>query len=228
MAAELQFLRKIGLFRDLADDELGQIGALMIERRYARGEMVFAEDQTGQSMYLVKEGRVKVSRWLPSGRELILAFHPTGDYFGEMALIDGMTVPATVTAVDASTILSLDRGQFLGLLRERSFAMALLRTLCARCREAWQQIEVLTHHNAEARIRMALHQLCERSGKPTSEGMRIDERLTHRELASIAGVSRETATRVLGSLVEQGLLRMDSQRMVVARPDALLETTLFD
>jgi CRP/FNR family transcriptional regulator len=179
-------------------------------------------------MYLVKEGRVKVSRWLPSGREVILAFHPAGDYFGEMALIDGQTVPATVTAVDASTILSLDRGQFLGLLRERSFAMALLRTLCARCRDAWQQIEVLTHHNAEARIRMALHKLCERKGKPTSSGVRLDDRLTHRELASIAGVSRETATRVLGQLVEQGLLRTESQRMVIPRPDALLETGLFE
>ena len=105
---------------------------------------------------------------------------------------------------------------------------AIKASRCARCREAWQQIEVLTHHNAEARIRMALYQLCERKGKPTTDGVRLDDRLTHRELASIAGVSRETATRVLGSLVEQGLLRIDSQRLVVSRPDALLETTLFD
>jgi CRP/FNR family transcriptional regulator len=228
MSAELQFLRKIALFRDLADHELAKIGELLIERRYARGEMIFAEDQTGNSMYVVKEGRVKVSRWLPSGREVILAFHPEGDYFGEMALLDGQTIPATVTAVEASTILSLDRAQFLGLLRERSFAMALLRTLCGRCRDAWHQIEVLTHHNAEARIRMALHQLCRRKGKPTTEGVRLDDRLTHRELASMAGVTRETATRVLGHLIEQGLLHVDRQRIVVGRPDALLETRVFD
>jgi CRP/FNR family cyclic AMP-dependent transcriptional regulator len=221
MGVDAAFLRPIPLFRDLGE-------ALLVERHFTRGQVIFAEEHTGYSMYVVKDGRVKVSRWLPNGREVILAFHPAGDYFGEMALIDGQTLPATVTAVTDCAIVSLDRAQFLGLLRERSFTMALLRTLCARCREAWQQIELLTHHHAEARIRMALYQLCLRRGSATAAGVRIDIPLTHRELASIAGVSRETATRVLGTLVDQRVLTVNEAHFLVARPEDLLASQLLE
>jgi CRP/FNR family transcriptional regulator len=228
LSIELQFLREVDLFRELGDAELREVARQFSERRYDRGQVVFSDDDTGRFMYVVKEGRVKVSRWLPSGREIILAFHPAGDWFGEMALIDGQTVPATITAVVPTTIFSLSRGRFFDLLAQRSFVLALLRALTGRCRDAWQQIEVLTHHQAEARIRMALHQLCARKGVATPEGVRIDMPLTHRELASIAGVSRETATRVLGHLADARLVRVQGRRFVVSEPERLIEATLLE
>jgi CRP/FNR family transcriptional regulator len=229
MGVHLDFLRQVPLFRDLSDADLTKVASLAVERRYQRGQVIFAEDDVGQSMYVVKEGQVKVSRWLPSGREVILAFHPPGDYFGEMALLDGQTLPATVTAVTATTIILLGRAQFLGLVQQPPFAMALLRTLCARCRDSWQQVESLTHHHAEARIRMALHQLCVRKGVRTSEGVRIDIALTHRELGGIAGVSRETVTRVLGQLADAKLLRVEDHRLLVlVEPESLLDSSSFE
>lgn len=229
MGIHLDFLRQVPLFLDLSDADLAKVASLAVECRYQRGQVVFSEDDVGQSMYVVKEGQVKVSRWLPSGRELILAFHPVGDYFGEMALLDGQTLPATVTAVVPTTIVVFGRTQFLGLVQQPPFAMALLRTLCARCRDAWQQVETLTHYHAEARIRMALHQLCARKGTRTSEGVRIEVALTHRELGGIAGVSRETVTRVLGQLVEEKLLRIEDHRLVVLiEPEQLLDGSSFD
>ena len=95
-------------------------------------------------MYIVKDGRVKVSRLLPNGKERILAFRETGEYFGEMSLLDGGTSAATVTA----TILFTTQRDFQKLLSNASINTALLRMLCTRCREAWSQIEVLTFHNA--------------------------------------------------------------------------------
>ncbi len=156
MGVHLEFLRQVLLFRDFTDADLAAVASLAIESRYERGQVVFSEDDVGQSMYVVKEGQVKVSRWLPSGRELILAFHPPGDYFGEMALLDGQTLPATVTAIAPTTIILFGRAQFLELVQRPAVAMALLRTLCGRCRDAWRQVETLTHYHAEARIRMAL------------------------------------------------------------------------
>ena len=229
MGVDLEFLRRVPLFRDLDADALGAVARACIERRYDRGQVIFAEEETGQTMYLVVSGRVKVSRWLASGREVILAFHPAGDYFGEMALIDGETEPATVTAVASSAILSLDRARFLALLQRPPFALALLRELCKRCRDAWKQVELLTHEAAESRVRMVLHQLCEQSGVATPTGTRIDVPITHRELASIAGVSRETVTRVLGLLVEQKVVHVgDGRRLVVPEPERLIEAPCFD
>lgn len=228
MRVDLEFLRRVPLFRDLPPAELEAVGRMCIERSCDRGQVIFAEEETGQTMYVVKEGRVKVSRWLPNGREVILAFHPAGDYFGEMALIDGKTVPATVTAVVPSTILSIGRQGFAELLRQPTFTQVLLRTLAMRCREAWKQIALLTHHQAEARIRSALHQLCQSEGTPTPEGVCVDFPLTHRELASIAGVSRETATRVIRNLIEAKLLEVHGRRFLVADPEALLDSPLLE
>jgi CRP/FNR family transcriptional regulator, cyclic AMP receptor protein len=228
MGVDVEFLRRVSLFRDLSDAEILSLSRMFSERSYDRGQVVFTEEDTGRTMYVVHEGRVKVSRWLASGREVILAFHPAADYFGEMALIDGQTTPATVTAVVPTTILTLGRSHFAELLRQPSFATALLRALCARCRDAWQQIEVLSHQNAEARIRIALHQLCLRKGTRTPEGVRIEVPLTHRELASLAGVSRETATRVLGLLAEAKLVRVEGRRFLVTEPERLIETTLLE
>ena len=228
MAIDREFLRSVTLFRDLGPRELEAAAAAFHERRFAKGQVIFTEDDTGQYMYVVQSGRVKVSRWLPSGREVILAFHPAGDWFGEMALLDGQTVPATVTAVVPTTILSLHCSRFVELMTQPPFSLALLRTLCARFRDAWRQIEVLTHHHAEARIRMALHQMCGNKGVPTPAGVRIEVPLTHRELASVAGVSRETVTRVLGQLGERGLVHMDGRLIVVPDPASLLDAEIFE
>lgn len=228
MAIDRDFLRSVHLFRDLGPAALETVADAFHERSFARGQVIFTEEDTGHYMYVVRTGRVKVSRWLPNGREVILAFHPAGDSFGEMSLLDGQTVPATVTAVVATTILSLHRGRFIELLAQPAFSLALLRTLCVRFRDAWRQIEVLTHHHAEARIRMALHQMCGNKGLATPAGVRIEVPLTHRELASIAGVSRETVTRVLGTLGERGLVRMDGRLILVPDPALLLDDEVFE
>jgi len=150
---QYSFLREVALFEQLSDEELAEVAGMFRERTYRKNDIVFFEEDTGNYMYIVKEGRVKVSRLLPNGKEMILAFRETGEYFGEMSLLDGGTSAATVTAVIPSTILFTTQRDFQKLLSNASINTALLRMLCSRCREAWSQIEVLTFHNADARIR---------------------------------------------------------------------------
>ena len=222
------FLKKIPMFSELPDEDLESIAALFRERRYRKNDIIFMEEDTGQYMYLVKEGRVKVTRLLPNGKEMILAFHETGEYFGEMALIDGGTTPASVTAVLPTTIFVMGAKEFSNLLEHPKTNRVILKTLCNRCRDAWAQIEVLTFHNADARVRMAFHQLVKKRGVETDNGYMIPMKLTHKELSDIVGISRETATRVLSHLQEQNLIRVETRRFVVLEPDRLIEDLLFD
>ena len=120
-------------------------------------------------------------------------------------------------------VLTLDRAGFRDLLRRHSFAMALLRELCSRFRESWKQVEAPTYLSADARIRMALRQLCARYGVETPDATRIGVPLPHRDLASIAGVSRETVTRVLGNLLEANLVETVERRFVLRDPEALTD-----
>ena len=225
MAVELAFLRKVPLFSELEDEELGEIGACFHERSYPKNSVIFLEDETGDYMYVVRQGRVKVVRQLPTGKETILAFHDAGEFFGEMSLLDGGTTPASVIAVAPTTILSLSRRDFRAHLSNPKVNEALLRMLCQRCREAWAQVELLTLHHAEARIRSLVHQLCVNKGERSDEGVRIESKLTHRELADMAGITRESASRAVSRLQKLGLLRMESGSLVVLQPDQLLDFT---
>jgi CRP/FNR family transcriptional regulator len=228
MGVELAFLRKVPLFAELGDEELGEIAAHFHERSYPKNSVIFLEDETGDYMYVVRKGRVKVVRQLPSGKETILAFHDAGEFFGEMSLLDGGTTPASVIAVAPTTILSLSRRDFRNLLTIPAVNEALLRMLCQRCREAWSQVELLTLHHAEARIRLLLHHLSASKGEGGPGGVRLSARLTHRELADMAGITRESASRAVSRLQKLGLLRVEEGLLEVPDPAALLAFELED
>ncbi len=224
----IDFLRKVELFDGLDEEDLAQVTRLLRERNYKKNDIIFFEEDTGQYMYFVREGRVKVSRLLPNGKEMILAFHETGEYFGEMALIDGGTSPASVTAVGPTTIYILSGKDFAALLKRPETNGVILRTLCQRCREAWSQIEVLTFHNADARIRMAFYNLVQKRGVRKDSGVEIPMKLTHKEISDIVGISRETATRVLNHLQDQNLIKVETRRYIILDPDRLLDELLYE
>ena len=219
----LEFLAEIPLFADLSPDELAHLTTLFEEKRYKRGAILFLEEDTGNYMYVVKSGRVKVSRVLTSGKEMILTFHDAGDYFGELSLIDGGTAPATVTAVVATAILVINQHRFAWMIQNPKIKEALLRNLCGRLREAWAQVEVLGFHNASARVGTMLYNLCQSKGITTSDGTMISLRLTHKQIADLIGISRGTVTRVLNQLQADGLIRVRARRFVVGDPEELLE-----
>ena len=173
MKEKTNFLKQVVIFTDLSDSEMNSAAEMFKEHRYKRSEIIFVEEDTGNYMYVIKEGRVKVSRILPNGKETILTFHQAGEYFGEMSLIDGETAPATVTAVVATTIFFITRHDFSILLEIPQVHRALLQMLCKRCREAWAQVSVLAFHHADARIRAALYHLCQKRGVETDRGTRI-------------------------------------------------------
>ena len=227
MALTSEFLRTVSLFSNLDEVELRKVLGVFKEQDFKKGDIILMEEDTGKYMYIVLEGRVKVSRVLPSGKEMILAFHEEGDYFGEMALIDGGTTPATVTAMRPTGIAFVGKKEFTEvLLRHPQINFAMLTMLCTRCRDAWTQIEVLNFNNADARIRTALFHLCQRNGEKTAEGIRINLHLTHKEIADMTGISRETATRVLNNLEHQNILRVESKHYIIKDADMLMMTPM--
>ncbi len=228
MKAESSFFRTVALFENLSEEELAEVACLFRQREYKKNDIIFFEEDTGDYMYIIREGRVKVSRLLPNGKEMILAFRERGEFFGEMSLIDGGTTPATVTAVVNSTIVFITQRDFQKLLVNPKINSSLLRMLCQRCREAWGQIEILTFHNADARIRTALYHLSQTRGEVTSRGTRIGLRLTHKELADMTGISRETATRVLSALQSTGCISVESKQFLISDPENLMDALLFE
>jgi CRP/FNR family cyclic AMP-dependent transcriptional regulator len=219
---KIDLIRKVPLFSTLTDSEFSQLAHIFVMRAYRKGQIIFLEEETGNYMYLVLAGKVKVSKAGVGGKETILAIHRTGDFFGEMSLLDGKTAPATVSAMEDAKIISVSGSDFHKyLLHNEKVMLQIINVLCARLRQVWQT-QSLSSSTADARIRMGIYQLAKRHGIRDAHGTIIDLKITHQELAEMVGTSRETVTRVLARLKDRGILEIDQRRMTLLDSDALL------
>src|SRR3990172_3935340 len=129
-------LRAIPLFSDVSDADLELIASHLIERRYARNTTIVEEGLPGDYMYVIREGRVKVTKLSEEGREKILQMLGEGAFFGEMALLDHAPRSATVKTLSPVRLLALSRSDFLSVLRRSpDLAMAVIQELTRRLRE---------------------------------------------------------------------------------------------
>ncbi len=220
MKADL--IRQVPLFSTLTDDEFNQLAHIFVARSYHKNQIIFLEEETGNYMYLVLSGKVKVSKSGTGGKETILAIHRAGDFFGEMSLLDGKTAPATVSAMEDSKIISVSGADFHKyLLHNEKVMLQIINVLCARLRQVWQT-QSLSSSTADARIRMGIYQLAKRHGIRDAHGTIIDLKITHQELAEMVGTSRETVTRTLARLKEQGIIEIEQRRITLLDPQALV------
>jgi CRP/FNR family transcriptional regulator len=218
-ANSIELLREMPLFRSLTEDEFAEVGSRTAVREFKRNAVVLHEDDTNEFMYMVLRGRIKVTRSTEDGKEMILALRGAGEFFGEMTLIDGKTTPATVTAIEDSLIALISRTDFTTLiLTQEKFLNELLLIFCSRLRDSWKKIEMLNLNNAAQRIRMLLLMLSEESGKKTPEGVTIDVKLTHQNIADMTGLTRETVSRVLEDWMRENTIAIGENRRIRLDP----------
>ena len=113
---KIELLQTVPLFSDLSMISLKKISEKMVTRSHPKGKMVVIEESLGRTFFLIKTGAVKVTRMNEDGREVILAMLGEGDFFGEMALLDGEGRSANVVTIEEAILLSLQRGDFLYIL----------------------------------------------------------------------------------------------------------------
>ncbi len=202
---KIKFLRSLQLFSALTEEDLEYIRGKLIVKKFKKNEVILYEEDTNEYMYLIISGKVKVTRSTEEGKEIILAVHQTGDFFGEMSLIDGKTVPATVVSMENSQIMIISKNNFFSMLfKNKKMLEMLLQILCFRLRESWDKINVLNFNHASQRIKMQFFLLADRYGKKMKEGTTLDIKLTHQDIANMTGISRETVTRVIDKFQKDG------------------------
>ncbi len=223
-----ELLRQIEIFSPLTDEELEQVIHMFTIRSFKKNEIILYEEDTNEYMYAILTGRVKVFKTTPDGKEIILAVHGTGEFFGEISLIDGNTEPATVMAMEDSVISLISRKNFYTLmLKNEKIVQNLLLIMCQRFRDAWKKIQVLNFNNASQRIKILFMTLSEQHGRRVEDGIMLDLKLTHQEIADMAGLSRETVTRVLDRWREEGLIKIIRRKHIKLLPEFLKMDSLF-
>jgi len=214
----LESLRNIGLFASVKGENLASVASLLIERRFPKHKTIVEEGLPGDYMYIIREGRVSVSKLSDDGREKILEFLEAGDFFGEMSLLDNSPRSASVRALVEVRVLALSRSDFLTVLsRSPDLAMAVIQELTRRLRQVDEQASSLSFQRVKERTKGLLVRLAkDETGR---EGRLATPVLTHQQIADMIGTSRETVTRALKGLKEQGWLEQEGKRYLVSPED---------
>ena len=216
----VEILKQVPLFSSLQEDELQAIFKFSTTRRCPKETMILLEDEDGDTLFIILQGKVKVSNFSESGKEVIFSILSEGDFFGEMSLLDGKPRSASVTAIEDSELRLIRRSDFLSVLEKHPrIAFKLLEELTSRLRKADQRIESLAILDVTGRIAGILLQLAEERGVSSDEGIMIQSRPTHQELANMVGTTRETVTRVLKQLELKKYVTMSGKDICIINPD---------
>jgi len=212
---KIDFLRNIKLFSTLSDEELYKISNKVNIEEFKKNEVILHEEDTNEFMYIILFGNVRVTQTTKDGKEIILSIHKSDDFFGEISLIDGKTSPATVTATENSLIAIVSKKDFYSLIFNQSKVLEnLLKILCSRLRDSWKRIELLNFKNASDRIKMIFLMLSYDNGKKTDEGIILNIKITHQNIADMTGLTRETVTRILDKWQASGEITMLKNKII--------------
>ncbi|MBF0466986.1 MAG: Crp/Fnr family transcriptional regulator [Nitrospirae bacterium] len=206
-AAYADSLRSIPLFSTLQAEELNQIIKTINVKRILKGGVILSWEDANNFMYIVLDGSVKVTQLTEDGKEILLASRETGEFFGEMSLIDGKTASATVSAQEDSVVGIISKSIFFSMLRsnEKVFG-SLLQTLCSKIRASTETIQLLNHNRVSQRLRLLFKSLVNEYGQETESGILLKHRLTNQEIADRTGLSRQKVSTVINDWKREQLI----------------------
>ncbi len=218
-------LRLVPIFSDLNDETLEQISHLGTQRNYPKDALVVSENETGSALYIIIEGKVKISRRSTDGKEVILSILGDSDFFGEMSVIDGLSRSANVVAMEDSVLLIVQRSEFLELLHTHpEVGIALLQELTQRLRVADVKIKSLSLKDSDGKVATVILQLAEDMGMIKNGIVEIEKLPFQHDLANMAGTSRETISRTLSSFEKKGLIEHEGSRLRILNYNKFRET----
>jgi len=214
-------LRHNYLFRGLPDAALERIAALATRRAYYKGSVVFSQGDVGDALYGVASGRVRLSASASDGREVFLNIMEPGDTFGEIAVMDGLPRTANATALDDTSLIAIQRNDFLPFLeREPQLAIHLLKLLCERLRWTSDLVEESAFLAGPARLAKRLLILASLHGRAAGVG-HLELRISQSELAHFLGISRQIVNQHLTDWRRQGWVDLGRTQIVIRNTEAL-------
>lgn len=210
-------LRDIPLLAELPSGDLAKIAEVAEFRNVKKGKCVVHSQEPGQFLMFVLSGKLKVTLSSESGREVLLDILGPGDFFGELALLTGENRSADVQAIENGTVIVLTQHDFNSImLNNNTFNRVLLKELASRLRATTLKVGDLALLDVYRRVARVLASLCSKKQSADNNDIGvIEERPTHKELAALAGTTREMVTRALRELEEAGHLEVQGKKLIL-------------
>lgn len=209
-------LHQSPLFASLDEDGAAALMELLTEQVVVKGGVLFQEDEPGDHLFLILEGKVKLGHASADGRESLMAILGPGEMFGELSLFDPGLRTSTATALTEARVLRLGNTQFMPWLAGRpEVAAALLQTLARRLRRTNEAMADLVFSDVPGRVAKALMELGEKFGTLIPSGLLVTHDMTQEELAQLVGASRETVNKALADFAQRGWITLESRQVLI-------------
>jgi CRP/FNR family transcriptional regulator len=216
---KLAAVREVAFFQGLPEEQLAKLAEIAVTRRYEKGETLFPADVPADGFYSLVNGRVKVFRTSPAGKEQILHVFGAGEAVGEVPVFEGATFPAQCEAVEPCEALFFPRNAFRNILRDDpDLAMRMMAMLSQRLRILVNKIDDLSLKETPARV--AAHLLLLRSSTD-SDTFRLD--LPKGQIALYLGTIQETLSRIFKRFTDEGLIEIKGREITILDRERLRE-----
>jgi CRP/FNR family cyclic AMP-dependent transcriptional regulator len=205
-------LKDTALFSSLDEDAVRDFERVSVRKKFPKNTIIFSKGDKSDSLYLVYSGKVKAVIHDEEGKEIVLSVIGSGEYFGEMAALDGVPRSATIVTREPTEILIIHRDDFRSILSSNpDMVFNLLGVLLKRLRRANDKIASLAFTNVHGRVANLLMQFAE----PTGNEWVVGEKMTHQEIANMVGSSREMVSKIMGELLETGYISTDKKKITI-------------
>jgi CRP/FNR family transcriptional regulator len=208
--------RKVGIFSNITNDELIDIISMTGHMEYDKDENIFLEGDKSDTLYIINEGKIKLFKITKSGKEQILHILSEGEFFGELNLIKAGEYHFNAKAVTPVRLCTLTNEDMKNIVLKRpEIGLKVLEVVGERLSKLETMVQTLATNDAEARLASLLIQLSEENGKRTSQGIEIKVPVSREDMSNLTGVARETISRKLKKLEDQGIIKIIGSRKII-------------
>lgn len=216
--------RNISIFSSLSDLELANIIKLVIKREYIKGEVLCREGEVSDNLFLIRDGKIKISKVTKSGKEQILHILTKGDFFGEANLFDDKESNFTATAISNAKVGTLSKSNLEQILKMNpQISMKILKELSHKLAETEELAKFLATKDVDARIASMLLEFSNKFGKLVDGKMHIDLPLNREDMANYCGITRETISRKLSKFENENIIELKGNKVVIIKDMDLIK-----
>lgn len=215
---------KVSIFSTLNDDELLDIVKMTGHREVPKGNSIFMEGDEAKTLYIINQGKIKLSKYTRDGKQQILHILSEGEFFGELNLIKSGKYSFDAEALADTKLCTLTKDHMKNIILERpEIGLKVLEVVGERLHSLESLIQHMATNDVESRLAYLLHDLKEKHGKETPEGVMVELPLTREEISNYTGVARETISRKLHKLQSDGIIKLVGTKKVLILDEEALE-----
>lgn len=219
--------KTVSIFSSLDTEQLLKVVNLIIHKEYKKGELLVLEGEAMDSLVILNEGQAKAFRTTQEGREQILHIFSEGDFFGERNLLRNQASAYSVEALEETHVCLIHKREFQVMIQDfPDIALKVMEALCERLDRLENTVETMGTRTVEARVSSVILEFANKYGKPHPKGLMIELPLSREGIANYIGLTRETVSRKMSVLQEDGVLEMIGNKKVLLLDLPALERTI--